>query len=256
MALLPERGEYLQSLVRALDHRIPGLEAIQPNSWAALARPRPCTFGEFRAGQWKWHVLFDPQGMTPEVSAAVRAGRLSGELLQELEAHQVCALVFLVDAPEEATPMDRMRALAEAGWAWLDLGASVLAWPEGRTAALGKTLLGIGPRDLEPEHSWLFVSSGLAHSGADSHWFRTHGLGQFSLPDLVVRVPNGRMDADELTSLRLLFERLPPAMIREHGVLPPGGQILIGSRVWTAAEPPDREQVPEMASRFGFQFLA
>ncbi|MBI3926791.1 MAG: hypothetical protein HY319_14720 [Armatimonadetes bacterium] len=254
VALLPEPGEYLQTYVRALDHRIANLETIHPASWAAMAEPRPCTFGEFRAGQWRWHFLYDPQGMSPEVSTAARAAPLSGEVLEEVERHRACALVFLMTSPEEASPMDRMRALAEAGWAWLDVGASVLAWPEGQTIMLGKTLLGLEPQDLEPEHSWVFVSNGLAHTEADAHWFRTVGMGQFGLPDLLARLPRDPMGEAELESLRLLFETLPPAMIRQRGVLPPGGTVKMGSRLWTAARPPDK--IPRLASRFGFQYLA
>ena len=40
-------------------------------------------------------------------------------------------------------------------------------------------------------------------------------------------------------SLKLLFETLPPAMIRAHGLLPPGGTVQVAERVWTASTAPD-----------------
>lgn len=254
--LLPEQGDYLQSFRKAFELRLPNLDPFRPHDWAVASSPRPCSFGIMAQGAWKWHILIDPAGMSPEVEAAVLDGDLGEQVKAAIERQAVCVMVFLLEGPEEATPIDRMRALCEAAWAWLDVGAEVLIWPEGRTASLRGTLIGLRPVDLEPEHSYLFVSNGVAahQSNRSRYWLRTWGMGQFALPDLCASVVSNKPVFEaELESLKLLFETLPPAMIREHGVLPTGGTVQVGERLWTASTAP--EDAPTLASRYGLQYF-
>lgn len=254
--LLPQPGDYLQSFLKALEHRLPGVDPIDPSQWAVAAEPRPVSYGIVTRGAWRWHLLIDPGGMPPEVAASVMVRDFGDKVERGVECHQVCVLAFLLDAPEEATSLDKMRALCEVAWAWFDLGAEVLAFPEGRTAATREILMGIEPQHIQAEHSYLFVSNGLdrVDKASTRHWVRTWGMAQFGLPDLCAAVDTSKpVIEEELASLRLLFETLPPTMIKDHGILPLGGEVTIGERVWTASKPPD--QAPKLASRFGLCYF-
>ncbi len=254
--LFPEPGDYLQVFRKAFEMRHPGLDPFDPRGWAVSQTPRPCSFGRMSRGAWKWHFLIDPEGMPPEVEAAVLEADLGERLEHIVRCQHLCVLAFLLEAPVEATPIDRMRGLCDAAWAWVDVGAEVVAFPEGRTAAHRETLLGLRPQDIEPEHSYLFCSNGLAHhqKNLSRYWLRTWGLGQFGLPDLCAsRQSNQPQFKDELESLKLLFETLPPTMIRQQGILPLGGTVTVGERVWTATQPP--KDAPELPSRFGLQYF-
>ena len=84
-------------------------------------------------------------------------------------------------------------------------------------------------------------------------------MGQFGLPDLAASLPSrvgeeDRLEAD-LSSLRLLFETLPPAMIREQGILPVGGTVEVGARTWTAVGEPGSVDYPFLRSRCGVQLF-
>lgn len=257
MLLLPEPGDYLQVFLKALELRLPGLDAFDPTGWAVMSEPRPCSYGTISRGQWKWHVLIDPGGMPDEVQRAVEAGDYGQQVEAAFERQQVCVLCFLLEHPAEATSLDSVRALCEVAWAWLDVGAEVLVWPEGRTAALRHTLLGLNPGEIEAEHSYMFISNGTdrVERTRNRYWVRTWGMGQFRLPDLCAAVHvAGAIQESELESLRLLFETLPPAMISQQGVLPPGGTVTVGERVWTASPPPP--EAPALVSRYGLQYFA
>ena len=86
-------------------------------------------------------------------------------------------------------------------------------------------------------------------------WFRTHGLAQFGLPDLMHGVPEDLGDKleEELTRTRLLMETLPAEMIAVGGVLPIDGEVKVGPRTFKAI--PGPELAPTAVSRFGFSFL-
>ena len=58
---------------------------------------------------------------------------------------------------------------------------------------------------------------------------------------------------EELTRTRLLMETLPPEMIAVGGVLPPGGEVQVGPRVFKRVKAP--EKAPQQVSRFGFMYL-
>ena len=165
-------------------------------------------------------------------------------------------LVFLVtDGADVSTPMSKLRALCRPVWHLLEMGASGVAFPEGGTVLSAETLKMLSAEDLGPGHSYLFVSSGLAEKADGKMWFRTHGMAQFGLPDICHPVSQDLGDEleDELTRTRLVMETLPPEMIAQGGVLPVGGEVMVGPRVFKAVRPP--ENPPTTRSRFGFSYL-
>lgn len=261
--LLPESENRLAQYLDTLPLRTLGLGSLEMGEWIAIDQPRPCSWTDFSVGEWRFRLVFDPQGLPPSLVSTVTAGRSGSECDEAIEEHKACCLVFLLTSPSEATPWNRFVALCKVAWGWVDAGASLLSLPEARLLLPRRVLLGIEPDDLSPEHGYLFVSNGLVEieekKGERTLWLRTWGLGQFSLPDLAVGLPSREgeeagLEAD-LASLRLLFETLPPAMIREHGILPVGGTIEVGSRTWTAIGEPGNVDYPFLRSRCGIQLF-
>ncbi len=242
----------------------PDLLPLNPARWGAASSPRSVNFGELAAlvppnqDKTRWHLLVDSQGVAPEVKEAILAGPQSPEdhLIQKLEEARAAVMVFLLeDGAAPSTPMSRLQALCQPVWCLLDMGARGVAFPEGGTVLGAETLRLLQCDEIGPGHSYLFVSSGLAHRSEGKLWFRTHGMAQFGLPDLCHAVVSGNPEEleDELTRTRLVLETLPPEMIAQGGVLPQGGEVVVGQRVFRAVAPP--EDHPKMRSRFGFSFL-
>lgn len=248
-------AETLARFLEAVAERVPDLEPVDPTKFALVDRPRPCMFAKLRAKEWLWHVLVDPGGMPDTVREAVLSGTPTPEILEAVDEHRLSVMVFLLEAPDDSSPMERFRALASVLWAWLDSGATVVSFPEGQQVLPRRILLSLEPEQLEPEHCYLFISNGLAHQEKDTFWLRTWGMAQFALPDLAAGLATGTLDEARVESLKLLFETLPPAMIREHGVLPVGGTVEIAGRTWSAVGPPEPNTLLFMASRFGFQLF-
>ena len=248
-------GESLTRFLSALPERVPDLQPVDTIGFTLVESPRPCAFARLQAGPWAWHVLVDPGGMPASVAEAVLAGKPTPEVLEAVEEHTLSVMAFLLEAPSEASPMERFRALARVLWSWVDAGATLAAFPEGQQVVPRRLLLSLEPEQLQPEHAYMFLSNGLAHQEKEVWWLRTWGLAQFGLPDLAAGLAEGTLDEARLQSLRLLFETLPSAMIREHGILPVGGTVEVAGRTWSAIGPPGPGQVPFMASRFGFQLF-
>ena len=258
VVLLPEPEQRLAQFMQALQERWGSLQA---GEWQALEQPRPCSWCDFHDGSWRFRLVFDPEGVPPTLRPAVSAGKHTHESNEALEEHRACCMLFLLDSPSTSA-WERFLGMCRLAWAWVDAGASVLAFPEAQLMIPRRILLGVEPEQLAPEQAYLFLSNGLAEhsekSGERKLWLRTWGLGQFALPDLAAEIPSvpgqeSQLEG-ELESLRLLFETLPPAMIREHGVLPVGGTVQIGSRTWTAVG----ESVvdyPFLRSRCGVQLF-
>jgi hypothetical protein len=205
-----------------------------------------------------WHLLIDSEGVAPDVKRAILDGPQANDerLLVKLDEAGASVLVFLLDDGwRPSTPLTRMHALCQPVWDLLELGASGVAFPEGGTMLSAETLKLLSPSDLTAGHSYLFVSSGLVHRSETHIWFRSYGMAQFGLPDLCHAVPVdlGKDLDDELTRTRLVLETLPPEMIAQGGVLPLGGSVIVGERVFTAAKMPD--DAPPLASRYGFCYL-
>ncbi|MFN8607780.1 MAG: hypothetical protein U0931_09620 [Vulcanimicrobiota bacterium] len=261
VSLLPDGEHRLSQYLAALPARTPGLNC---GPWTALERPRPCTWADLEGDGWSFRLVFDPQGVAPgEALEAVSAGNPSEECKLDLEEHQAACLIFLTRFPADSTPWSRFLALCRVAWGWVDAGASLLALPEARLLLPRRVLLATEPEQLSPDLSYLFLTNGLAEmeKKADESklWLRTWGMGQFNLPDLAASLPSRageeeRLERD-LESLRLLFETLPPAMIRESGVLPVGGTVQVGERTWTAVGEPGSVDYPFLRSRCGVQLF-
>jgi hypothetical protein len=261
---LPE--SVMTTFTRNLKGDYPNLQPLNPERWGAASEPRPISFGELLSDDpdegWtrvtRWHLLIDSEGVAPEVKQMVDAGpQVPDERVrQRMDEAGASVLVFLVaDGADVSTPMSKLKALCRPVWHLLAMGATGVAFPEGGTLLTAETLLHLPVEDLAPGHSYLFISSGLAEKSDQKLWFRTQGMAQFGLPDLCHGVPEdlGKELEDELTRTRLLMETLPPEMIAVGGVLPLGGEVQVGPRVFRAVKPP--ENGPDMVSRFGFSYL-
>lgn len=254
----------MTNLMRRMQVEYPQLLPLDPARWGAATEPRMVSFGELGAELTelghtaRWHLLIDSEGVAPDVKRAILEGpqRYDERLLTKLEEANASVLIFLLDDGwRPSTPMTKMHALCHPVWDLLELGASGVAFPEGGTMLSAETLRLLRPGDLTAGHSYIFVSSGLAHRGETHFWFRTYGMAQFGLPDLCHAVPTtlGKDLEEELTRTRLVMETLPPEMIAQGGVLPLGGEVAVGERVFRAARLP--EDAPSLPSRHGFCYL-
>jgi hypothetical protein len=262
VATFSQSEHVLSRFFEALPERCKALGAPGDQSWTVIHEPRFSTFTDLTVGDWTVRIVFDAEGLAPTIRDGVVNGQLSQETLDTLEQHEAAVLIFLTRAPARLSPWEVFHGFCQLAWAWVDAGATVLAFPEGRVALVRRLLLGLEPQELEPEHAYLFLSNGVERIGDDHGqriiWLRTWGLGQFLLPDLAVALPapEGELSGEDLESLRLLFETLPPSMIKAHGILPVGGTVQVGPRTWTATGPPQPDQCDFMTSRLGFQLLA
>ena len=158
-------------------------------------------------------------------------------------------MVFLVAAPTDSGPIERMRALCEIAWAFLEVGASVLAWPSGRSAWHRDRLVDIAPSSISAEHAHLFVSFDVAGHADDRLWVRTFGMRQFGLPDLACTATN---TPEDFESADVLFNSLPPYIIKRQQPLPLGDTLDLEHRKWKVTES-GISQVPCLQSDFGIQ---
>jgi len=256
----------MTTFLQRLREDYPKLQPLNPERWGAAAEPRPISFGEVLSDDpdegWKrvtrWHLLLDSEGVAPEVKDAIAAAPQDPDerVQQKMDEAGASILVFLVaDGADVSTPVSKMKALCRPVWRLLEMGATGVAFPEGGTVLLAETLRLLPVEDLGAGHSYLFVSSGLQEKAHKKMWFRTHGMAQFGLPDICHGVSEGLGDEleEELTRTRLVMETLPAEMLAQGGVLPLGGEVQVGPRVFKAVKKP--EDGPSMVSRFGFSYL-
>jgi len=261
--LLPESERRLAQFLNALTERWPQDQQLTVGPWTALELPRPCSWCDLEGSSWKFRLVFDPQGVPPSILPAISSGNPSQECQDALDEHQACSMLFLLASPPDTTPWQRFQALCRAAWGWVDAGMSLMVLPEAQVHVPRRILVSIEPEQLTPEHGYLFLSNGLAEieekEGERTLWLRTWGMGQFGLPDLAASLPSRKGEEErleaELSSLRLLFESLPSAMIREQGVLPVGGTVDVGNRTWTAVGEPGSVDYPFLRSRCGVQLF-
>jgi hypothetical protein len=256
----------MTTFLQNLKEDYPNLQPLNPERWGAASEPRPISFGELLSDDpddgWqrvtRWHLLLDSEGVAPEVKETIAAApQLPDERVQQkMDEAGASILVFLVaDGADVSTPVSKMRALCRPVWQLLKLGATGVAFPEGGTVLSAETLRMLPVESLQAGHSYLFVSSGLHQKSHGKMWFRTHGMAQFGLPDLCHGVAENLKDEleEELTRTRLLMETLPAEMVAVGGVLPVGGEVQVGPRVFKAIKPP--EDRPQAVSRFGFCYI-
>lgn len=257
-ALLPHVDEAVSYFLTGLEDRFNVLDTNELR-WTALAYPRPCTYADLTLGDWQWRIIVDPNGATEALRAALEAcdrthrvhvasgpwgPEATDNLAQQaLEAHQASVMVFVTDAPDSATPLEIMRSLARVGWAWLDAGALMLAFPEGRTAWDPDYLKEFRPSALGPEEAGLFVSYGSVELLGET-LTRTYGLGQFQLPDLIVT------EADPP-----LMNALIPHLVKREGDLAAGDRISVQQASWKVATRAMPAEGASLSSRHGLVAL-
>lgn len=258
--LLSEAQEAIGYFLAALEERLPALDT-KALHWTALTHPRPCTYADLQAGPWAWRVVVDPQSATEALTESLRACALTTRLPvataplwaapppgllveQALELAGASVLVFLTESPEDATPLECMRALNQAVWAWMDAGALLLAWPEGRVAWSKAHLDDFRPNVLGPEEVGLFVSAGIIELEGQQ-LTRTYGLGQFGLPDLLFA---GDVDPAVLAGAASF------AVAREQS-LRVGDRLEHEGRRWKVASPATSSEQPALKSRHGLVVL-
>ena len=261
VVLLPEAEHRLGQFLQALPQRL-GELSLTVGPWSAIEQPRPCSWADVSGQGWSFRLVFDPQGVPPNAMTQVVVPTDDAECAESLEDHHACCLIFLREAPA-TTPWERFLTLVRLAWAWVDAGALLLSLPEARVLLPRRVLLASEPENLTPEHGYLFLSNGVAEiedkKDERQLWLRTWGMGQFSLPDLACNLPSRKGEEawleEQLSSLRLLFETLPPAMIAQQGILPVGGTVQVGERTWTAVGEPGSVDYPFLRSRCGVQLF-
>lgn len=258
--LLQDSQDAVSYFLAALEERLPALDtrALQ---WTALTHPRPCTYADLKTGPWSWRVVLDPQEPSEGLRASLEACGLTTRLpvahapewndgppeqlvADSLRKCHASVLVFLTEAPEDATALEAMRALNQAVWAWMDAGALLLSWPEGRTAWSKAHLDDFRPNVLGPEELGLFVSCGPVELEGQQ-LTRTYGMGQFGLPDLVF---GGPVDPAVVAAAAGF------AVGREKG-LNVGDKLESGELRWRVATPATTSEQEGLKSRFGLLVL-
>ncbi len=255
VVVFPRAEGVISWWLEEVENWIPDLSDIDPSSWKVTVVPRPSTFGELESDRWRWGFLFDPSGMSAEFRPRMDEIKMSPAVQSAINSQGAHVIVSLVNGPAEASALERMRALCKMVWSWLDCGATAVIWPEGRLAHQAGTMLKLVPDQISSGHSWLFVSNGVAARRGEALWLRSYGMAQFTLPDILVRLPRNEVTEQELIKVRLLLETLPPAMIEQHGVLPEGGEVTVQGRVFRAKSVPSEVESLMDTSRYGFVFL-
>ncbi|MEW6281454.1 MAG: hypothetical protein AB1758_22785, partial [Candidatus Eremiobacterota bacterium] len=162
--LLPGVEDVVSYFMTGLEERFLGFDTAAVK-WTAMAYPRPCTYADLHLGAWEWRVVLDPAGCTEALESSLRQCAASQPLPiasgpwglpptaveAALAAHRASVLIFVTGSPEDATPLEVLRALARVAWAWVDAGASLVAWPEGRVAWDPAYLREFRPSALGPE---------------------------------------------------------------------------------------------------------
>ncbi len=138
--------------LEAFADRYPGADTMT-DQWTSWPEPRPCAFGPLAWQRWRWHALVDPGGMPPAVAAVMEQAQMSPEARDAVERHQTCCMLFLTEAPEQASPAELDRALARAAWAMLDAGADVLIWPRTGLGWHREELEDYAPETFDPGSS-------------------------------------------------------------------------------------------------------
>ncbi|GMU55630.1 MAG: hypothetical protein AMXMBFR33_47760 [Candidatus Xenobia bacterium] len=258
--LLAEAQEAVAYFLAALEERLPALDT-RALHWTALTHPRPCTYADLETGPWAWRVVVDPQPPIEALTQSLQACALTTRLPvasapqwpdapppvlleQALGQAEASVLVFLTESPEDATPLECMRALNQVVWAWMDAGALLLAWPEGRVAWSKAHLDDFRPNVLGPEEVGLFVSCGTVELEGQQ-LTRTYGLGQFGLPDLLFA---GQVDPAVLAGAAAF------AVGREES-LQVGDRLEHEGHRWKVASPATSSEQPSLKSRHGLVVL-
>ncbi len=242
LAFLPHQADP-RPFFEALSKRRPGLAT--PGGWRAVAAPRPCAFGPVEDHGYRFQVVLD-LGQLPANSWKPGFGDL------KMPAHQSHTLNFLLEAPPKASGLDRARATLELARAWIDAGATSVAFPSGGIVAEAEELRGVDPTTLDADKATaLLISFAMMGKGSDGRtWLRTRGLSQFGLPDFCTAIGRGAQpSAEEIQGAQTLFASLAPYVISLDKPLKPGEVAKIGSRMWRAEAESALAAAPAAAGR-------
>jgi hypothetical protein len=251
IVLLPAWKDYIQPLLKRLPIRLPGIDTTQKN-WTAVTTPRPCLYGPYSWNEWKWHLLIGMTALPEDIRQIVDLARTEEITTQAIREHKMYVMVFLVGAPDGIEPMEQMRALCQIAWTLLDVGASVVVWPAGRSAWHCNRLIDIAPSSLSAQHAHLFVSYDVAGHADDRLWVRTFGMSQFALPDMACIVAN---TSENLEAVDVLFNSMPFHIIQRQEPLPLGDTLEIEHKKWKVIES-GISDIPCLNSEFGIQVFS
>ncbi|QGJ69822.1 Hypothetical protein PBC10988_15090 [Planctomycetales bacterium 10988] len=254
--LFPQRMDTVYARLQAVRFR-------QKNSpegrllWNSCHRWTEQLSATYHHGSWKWKLQLAGRGLSVAQSEQVIWPDLSDEVLQAVCEHSSCLELQLETAPENCSPLAQMQAGCDLVWQLLELGATLVAWPAGRTAWHCQELLNLDASEIRAEHFDLFVSTGFAgDQDGDRQWIRTWGMGQFHLPDLAgtisISEPQRSVDLD---FARTMFGSLPPYLIERGSALPEGDKVALQDSICKVAPKPDLHQRPFLNSPLGIQWL-
>jgi hypothetical protein len=238
LALAPEAAE-TNEFFGALLERRPGVR-VEGEGWQLAAGKRRFAFGTISDGAWSWRVVIE---LAPIPEAAWRPGFAD----TKPPAHKAHSLVFLLAAPEGASGLDRVRASLDLALAWIDAGASTIAFPSAGTVNDAKTMSAVEPERLDADHaSALMVSMAMMGSGEDGRtWLRTRGLSQFGLPDLCTTLPAmPQPPAESIQRAQVLFSSVAPYMIARDRPVQPGEIIKMAGQTWKVGSEQELKSAP------------
>jgi len=240
VALLPQTPGSLDPLRAAIARRLP--EALfDPARFTERSEPRAIAWGPVEVNGHALQLLVDREGLPGAVGEAVSRAPLSPSAAAALQGHDAAVLGFLTSLSPDATPLAGARALAGLAFACLDVGASLLAFPDGRTAFTPGELEGLDPAKLTADELWLFVSRGWASPPDElgRAWVRSFGLHGFDLPDVATRIyARGLGSEDEARAADALLGNLPRYLVELGRTLQPGETAEVGQRRWRVAADP------------------
>ena len=241
LLLLPASPASLDGIRGAVGRRLPGA-TFDPSRWVERSEPRQVAYGPIEHEGYELHVLLDREGMPPAVGQALSRAHLPEAGHAAAQAHEAAVLAFLVKAPPSAGPVERVRALARLAFAFLDEGASLLAFPDGRIAHVPAELAGVDPGKLTADDLGLLCSHGFgSHPDARGRaWARTFGLHQVGLPELAcqVTVEGAAADPDSAQAADALLANLPRYLLELGRPLEVGETADVGKRRWRVVATP------------------
>lgn len=251
IALFPEQADYVQPFLARLAVRLPGIVTTNKN-WSAVSSPRPCLFGPLYCKGWTWQVVIDIQGLTADMRKIIDVARSEEMTTVAIRDHAMSAMSFLINAPEGATSMNKMRALCQVGWAFLDVGATAMCWPVGLSVWHRSRLIGIDPGELGAEDLHIFVSYDIAQLENDQYWLRTWGMDQFGFPDLAC---TASASSAEFDAANALLSSLPVLIVRRQNAIPLGDTVESAGRIWQVTESGHSNR-PWLQSPYGIQVIS
>lgn len=251
VALFRQRENCSDQFLAALQKRCPGVE-VDDDQWTSVSTPRPVAYGPVQWNEWKWRVIMDLEGLVPEIRTMLADAARHEAVKQQVLAHQMGALVYLLEAPSDSSPLERLRMTCQLPWAYMEAGASLVGFPEGRTIWTSSHLATLQPEELDAECVHAFVSSDFSGSAeGDRYWFRTWGMHHFGLADLACTVSAEEEMRYEVAAAELLMRMAPSYLVSLGSNIQSGQTLEVHDWLWriTDSAPTD----PTLVSPYGIQ---